>query len=309
MLSTGLFRLGKICLQQQGRPWILPLHTNQILREGQQRADRDGGAVGGRLGTGGVHKSRYRGVSVDNYKRKWRVQIKAAAKAYDRAAIGLLGRDNPSITTNFPVSDYDNELVPQLMGRTREEVKAMLKSERAKVPSRGFISRQRTSKFMGVGSSKRKNQWRARILVHGKLTHLGYYETEEEAARVYDRVSIGLRGELAETNFPPESYANDGACDKFSGLGRAELQRALGVKHMDKASRYRGVSKRKGKWEASVMVNRKWAYRELFDSEEQAALAYDQAVRRLKPEKAESRVNFKTKPSACQRQREPAQSR
>jgi len=29
--------------------------------------------------------------------------------------------------------------------------------------------------------------------------------------------------------------------------------------------RYRGVSKKKGKWEAKVMVNRRWAYRELFD--------------------------------------------
>lgn len=35
------------------------------------------------------------------------------------------------------------------------------------------------------------------------------------------------------------------------------------------------MSKKKGKWEAKVMVNRKWAYRELFDSEEEAARAYD----------------------------------
>ena len=116
-------------------------------------------------------------------------------------------------------------------------------------PRRRFTSRQRTSRFMGVGSSNRKNQWQvgaaaagaaklalpcrkrmphlvgwaacddpfvcrsrlhslcilgapnlssvlllrstplwqARILVHGRVTHLGYYETEEEAARVYDK--------------------------------------------------------------------------------------------------------------------------
>ena len=54
-------------------------------------------------------------------------------------------------------------------------------------PRRRFTSRQRTSRFMGVGSSNRKNQWQARILVHGKVTHLGYYETEEEAAKVYDK--------------------------------------------------------------------------------------------------------------------------
>ena len=58
-----------------------------------------------------------------------------AAKAYDRAAIGLLGRDNCSITTNFPLGDYDNEVVPQLIGKSREEVKTTLKNERAKVSS------------------------------------------------------------------------------------------------------------------------------------------------------------------------------
>lgn len=57
-------------------------------------------------------------------------------------------------------------------------------------------------RFLGVGSSNRKNQWQARILYHGKVTHLGYYRTEEEAARVYDKVSISLHGAGAQTNFP-----------------------------------------------------------------------------------------------------------
>lgn len=266
---------------------------------------------GGTPGSAGGNKSRYRGVSYDRKKAKWRVQIKvaalgksgvsvgyfdteeAAARAYDRAAIGLLGRDNPNLQTNFDLVDYAEEPIPRLTGKSREEVKTTLKSERIKqAPRRRFTSRQRTSRFMGVGSSNRKNQWQARILVHGKVTHLGYYETEEEAARVYDRVSLALHGAHAQTNFAVGDYTEEEVAP-YRGLDREDLQRALGVKPMDKSSRFRGVSKKKGKWEAKVMVNRRWAYRELFDSEEEAARAYDRALWRLKPREARSYVNFK----------------
>lgn len=87
-----------------------------------------------------------------------------------------------------------------------------------------------------MGSSNRKNQWQARILVHGKVTHLGYYETEEDAARVYDRVSISLHGEAAQTNFPAGEYQGQDSRE-YSGLDREDLQRALGVKPMDKSSK------------------------------------------------------------------------
>ncbi len=269
------------------------------------------GGSAGTPGSAGGNKSRYRGVSYDRKKAKWRVQIKvaalgksgvsvgyfdteeAAARAYDRAAIGLLGRDNPNLQTNFELADYAEEPIPRLTGKTREEVKTTLKSERIKqAPRRRFTSRQRTSRFMGVGSSNRKNQWQARILVHGKVTHLGYYETEEDAARVYDRVSLALHGDHAQTNFAVGEYT-EAEVAPYRGLDRENLQRALGVKPMDKSSRFRGVSKKKGKWEAKVMVNRRWAYRELFDSEEEAARAYDRALWRLKPREARSYVNFK----------------
>ncbi|KAK2078843.1 hypothetical protein QBZ16_003683 [Prototheca wickerhamii] len=263
------------------------------------------------LAAGASNKSRFRGVSYDRKKGKWRVQIKVAAlgksgvsvgyydteegaaRAYDRAAIGLLGRDCATLQTNYRLEEYAGEAIPRLAGKSREEVKSTLKSERIKgAPRRRFTSRQRTSRFMGVGSSNRKNQWQARILVHGRVTHLGYYETEEAAARVYDRVAIALHGGQAQTNFAAAEYAPEELAP-FRGLDREDLQRALGVKPMDKSSRFRGVSKKKGKWEAKVMVNRKWAYRELFDSEEEAARAYDRALWRLKPREARSYVNFK----------------
>jgi prepilin-type N-terminal cleavage/methylation domain-containing protein len=185
-----------------GLSWAgLRLDGQQALREQGPAPPRAPAPPAGPSGSAdGAFKSRFRGVSFDKKKRKWRVQIKvaclgksgvsvgyyeteeAAARAYDRAAIGLLGRDSAHCTTNFPLAEYADAPVPHLVGRSREEVKATLKSERARAPRRRFCSRARTSRFMGVGSSNRRNQWQARILVHGKVTHLGYYEAEGEGS-------------------------------------------------------------------------------------------------------------------------------
>ena len=69
---------------------------------------------------------------------------------------------------------------------------------------------------------------------------------------VYDRVAVSLNGAGATTNFPASRYMKSGPAE-FNGLGREDLQRALGVKPMDKSSRFRGVSRKKGKWEAKVL--------------------------------------------------------
>ena len=53
---------------------------------------------------------------------------------------------------------------------------------------------------------------------------------------MYDRVSISLHGPHAQTNYPVAEYEGQ-ECGEFQGLAREELQRALGVKPMDKSSR------------------------------------------------------------------------
>jgi len=42
---------------------------------------------------------------------------------------------------------------------------------------------------------------RAQININGKVTHLGCFKTEEEAARKYDQVAKSIYGELANLNF------------------------------------------------------------------------------------------------------------
>lgn len=66
---------------------------------------------------------------------------------------------------------------------------------------------RKRSRFTGVvWSVKNRNPargaWKARIMVNGKMHHLGYFKDEEEAARAYDRAIIKFRGERLKMNFP-----------------------------------------------------------------------------------------------------------
>lgn len=45
-----------------------------------------------------------------------------------------------------------------------------------------------TSGFRGVTWSKEKQKWKSQMRIRQRMTHLGYFETKEEAARVYNKV-------------------------------------------------------------------------------------------------------------------------
>ena len=58
------------------------------------------------------------------------------------------------------------------------------------------------SKYKGVYWKKREGRWAACIKSEGKKKHLGYFESEREAAKAYDRAVRKYHGEYALLNFP-----------------------------------------------------------------------------------------------------------
>lgn len=57
-----------------------------------------------------------------------------------------------------------------------------------------------TSQYNGVSWHKREQHWVAQIKFNYKQIHLGYFDTEEEAALAYNNKSQELFGEYANTN-------------------------------------------------------------------------------------------------------------
>jgi hypothetical protein len=61
-------------------------------------------------------------------------------------------------------------------------------------------TREKYSKYRGVSFDKRNHKWTATLIIQGKHKHLGRFESEQDAARMYNFWAIDLLGENARLN-------------------------------------------------------------------------------------------------------------
>jgi len=98
-----------------------------------------------------------------------------------------------------------------------------------------------SSKYRGVSRHKgsKSKPWEAQIYIDGKREYLGYYATEEEAARAHDAEGARLGQEL---NFPEEWKDVEDIEAKYEALSYKK-----GKRKASSSSKYRGVSRNKGR--------------------------------------------------------------
>ena len=205
-------------------------------------------------------RSRYVGVNWFKRRKAWVAQIKIngkqknlgrfdsdvdGARAYD-AAVAAHSLDRP---VNFPGEAG--------AGGAKKAVKRVDSLDKS------------VSDFFGVHWSERYSKWWVQTKVRGKKKYIGVYDDETAAARAFDAFVIThkLHHDL---NFP---NAPGAAWHETTKKGAS--------------SRYRGVSKRKRngseRWIATLFVDGKPKYLGIFILEEDAARAYDAAVRKHYP--------------------------
>nr|BAJ86627.1 predicted protein [Hordeum vulgare subsp. vulgare] len=205
-------------------------------------------------------------------------------------------------------SDSSSIAIPRKRARTQKagSAKAKAAPKRAKKDSGRSTKDSDASANGAAASGKRssiyrgvtRHRWTGRFEAHlwdkncftsiqnkkkGRQVYLGAYDTEEAAARAYDLAALKYWGPETTLNFTVDEYAKERS--EMEAVSREEYLAALRRRSSGFSrgvSKYRGVARHhhNGRWEARIgrVLGNKYLYLGTFDTQEEAARAYDLAA-------------------------------
>lgn len=156
------------------------------------------------------------------------------------------------------------------IGRASERASASRPQQLTESPSPKAATSKKSSKYLGVHLDKtsRNHPWRVTGYLSSMKVNIGKFSSEESAARAYDEWAMGIHGKRLN----------------FNSLETVVTPKASAEKNVTtKTSQYRGVSygSARRKWSAAIRISGQRINLGRFESEEDAARAYDAQAQKI----------------------------